>query len=248
MPQIAARTLCTTALELIGVASAEQPIHAVTAMRALQTLNTMLDAWSVERLLTWTRPRYTLPLVPSKGAYTWGTVTGEVTAADIPHPAPVRLEICLLNIGGSPAQEWPVEVLTQEQYESGVWFKDLGSSYVEAVYLEDTVPYNVLHCYPVPSMGSTLILLPWQAHSPYESYDAVLFWPSGYQDAFESNLAVRLAPFYSVQVSPELRQWAEESKRALHVINTDIGRLRLDPRRPVGVSGLGYNAAFLRGD
>ena len=166
MPSISARQIITTALRLIGVSSAEQPLSADMAQAGLEALNTMLDTWSVERLLTWTRPRYVLPLVSGQGTYTWGLVPGETTPADIPQPAPVRLEIALMNIGGSPEQEWPVEVLTQEEYESGVWFKDLVSSYVEAVYLEDTQPYNVLHCYPVPTIGYRLILLPWQAHSP----------------------------------------------------------------------------------
>ena len=89
------------------------------AESALDALNTMLDAWSVERLLTWTRPRYVLPLVADKGAYTWGLVAGETTPADISATAPVRLEIALLNIGGSPAQEWPVQILTQEEYAAG---------------------------------------------------------------------------------------------------------------------------------
>ena len=218
------------------------------AQLALDALNTMLDAWSVERLLTWTRPRYVLPLVANKGTYRWGRVPGETMPADIPHPAPVRLEICLLNIGGSPAQEWLVYVGTQEEYESGVWFKGLASPYVEAVYLEDTVPYNVLHVYPVPTGGHNLILLPWQAHSPYEAWDSVLEWPSGYQRAMHYNLAVDLAPHYGVEPSDTILRIAEESKRALYPLNLEMGRLSINPHKRVGMSGHGYNPAFLRGD
>ena len=178
------------------------PISADMAESALDALNTMLDSWSLERLLTWTRPRYTLPLVAGQGTYTWGLVAGEATPADIPHTAPVRLEICLLNIGGSPEQEWPMQILTQDEWETQVWFKDLASSYVEAVYLEDTQPYNVLHVYPVPSQVFTLVLLPWQAHSPYASWDAVLEWPNGYQRALQFNLALELGPQYGVEPSP----------------------------------------------
>lgn len=248
MPAISARSIGTTALLLLGVASAEQPIHAFMAQQALDALNTMLDSWSVERLLTWTRPRYLLPLVAGQGAYTWGLVAGETTPADIPHPAPVRLEICLLNIGGSPAQEWPVHIVTQEEWERDVWFKDLQSAYVEAVYLEDTVPYNVLHCWPVPSQVMTMYLLPWQAHSPYASWDSVLEWPNGYARAFQANLALELAPQYAVEPSPTLLRMADESKRALYPGNLDMGRLSINPQKRVGVSGHGYNPAFLRGD
>ena len=243
MPAISARSIITTALRLLGVAAAEAPISAFMAEAGLDALNTMLDSWSVERLLTWTRPRRVLQLVPGQATYTWGLQAGASLPADIPHPAPVRLDICLLNIGGSPEQEWPLQILTQEDYEAGVWFKALASSYPEMVYLEDTLPYNVLKVYPVATLPYTLILLPWQAHSPYSAYDAVLEWPAGYARAFQFNLALELAPQYEVEPSPMILRTAEESKRALYVINTEIGRLRLDPRRPVGVSGLGYRPA-----
>jgi hypothetical protein len=248
MPAISARSIGTTALRLLGVAAAEAPLSADMAQSALDALNTMLDAWSVERLLTWTRPRYALPLVADKGTYSWGVVPGETTPADIPHPAPVRLEICLLNIGGDPAQEWPVYVATQEEWEAQIWFKTLHSTYPECVYLEDTVPYNVLHVYPVPTGGHTLLLLPWQAHSPYASWDAVLEWPAGYQRAFTANLALELAPQYMVEPSPTLLRMADESKRALYPVNLEMGRLSINPQKWVGVSGHGYNPAFLRGD
>jgi hypothetical protein len=247
MPAISARSIGTTALLLLGVASGEQPISAFMAQQALDALNTLLDAWSVERLLTWTRPRYVVPLVAGQGVYTWGFVAGETTPADISHPAPVRLEIALLNIGGSPAQEWPLQILSQEDYEQGVLFKDLGSSYPEACYLEDTQPYNVLHVYPVPTFANTLILLPWQAHSPYASWDSVLEWPNGYQRAFTANLALELAPQYMVEPSPTLLRMADESKRALYPLNLTMGYLKLNPRSRVGVSGLGYNPDFLAG-
>jgi hypothetical protein len=247
MPDLSARHICETALELIGVAAADQPIDAAMAQRALQALNTMLDAWATERLLTYTRPRYVLPLVVGQGSYTWGLVEGETTPAEISAPVPVRLEIALLNIGSGREQEWPLHILTQDEYESGVGLKELQSSYPGAVYLEPTQPYAALHLYPVPTIGYRLILLPWTASSPYEHWDHALSWPNGYGEAFEQNLALRLAPRYGVQVSPDVRQLAEESKRALYPITADVGRLRLNPRRPVGTGGLGYPLDFLTG-
>lgn len=247
MPAISARQIGTTALLLLGVASGEQPISAFMAQQALDALNTMLDSWSVDRLLTWTRPRYVLPLVAGQAAYTWGLVAGETTPADISATAPVRLEIALLNIGGSPAQEWPLQILTQDDFEQGVWFKDLGSSYPEAAYLEDTVPYAVLHLYPVPTFANTLILLPWQAHSPYAAWDSVLEWPNGYQRAMQYGLALELAPQYGVEPSQTIMRIADESKRALYPVNLTMGRLSINPQKRVGVSGHGYNRDFLAG-
>jgi hypothetical protein len=232
MPDVSARAVCEGAIELIGVASAEQPIPAVMAERALQTLNTMLDAWAIERVLTYTRPKLALPLVPGRGTYTWGEVSPALPTPDVVGPPPVRLELCLLQVphngSGGLAQEWPIQVLTQDQYEAGIWMKQLQSSYPQYVYLEQSQPVAHLHIWPVPELPYTLQLSPWQASAPYAHFNHVLPWPNGYQLAFEYNLAVLLAPRYGVQVSSDIRQVAEESKRLLGNVNATVGRLTSD--------------------
>ena len=245
MPALAARQIITTALRLLGVAAHEQPISADMAEAGLDALNTMLDSWSTEQLLTYTRPKIALTLVPSRATYTWGIAT---PACDIPREPPVRLELALLTVDDtSPGLEWPLTILTQTEYESGVYTKALESSYPTSVYLEQSQPVAILHIWPVPTLPYTLQLLPWQAHSPYASYDAVLDWPQGYQRAFQFNLAMELAPQYGVEPSPVIMRIAEESKRALYPINTEVGRLSLRPGRPVGTGGLSYPRGFLEG-
>lgn len=245
MPLVSARAICETALELIGVASAEQPIPAVMAFRALQALNTMIDAWATERLLTYTRPKRSLVLVPSRQTYTWGVTT---PSADIPGEPPVRIELATLLVDPTPpGLEWPVEVIDQTQYEAGVWQKALTSSYVNIVYLEASQPVNVLHCWPVPDLPYTLFLFPWQASLPYADFNAVLSWPNGYEEAFGWNLALRLGPPYGVPVSQDIKDLAGESKRALYPINAEVGRLSLRPGRPVGAGGLSYPRGFREG-
>ena len=62
------------------------------------------------------------------------------------------------------------------------------------------------------------------------------------------NLAVELGPQYGIEPSATVLRIADESKRALYPVNMEMGRLSINPRRRVGVSGHGYNPAFLRGD
>ena len=146
MPSIAARTMCQTALELIGVASAEQSVPAVMAMRALQTLNTMLDAWSTKSSDVFTRPKIPLVLVPGRGTYTWGVST---PPADIPREPPVRLELALLTVDDTvPGLEWPLTILEQTEYEAGIYTKALESSYPTYVYLEQSQPVPCSTCGP----------------------------------------------------------------------------------------------------
>jgi hypothetical protein len=242
MPTIYARQPCTTALRLLGVAAAEQPIDADQADRALDALNSLLDAWSTDNLLTWTRPRVPLALVPGQQIYSWGLA---VPPCDIPGIPPVRLDLCLLDIGGVPVQEWEVTVLDQAQYQTYVWLKGMQSTYVEYVYLEDTVPVKRLHTWPVPQYpGYTLQLLPWPAQPQYTHWDEGLEWPNGYVRLFSYALAVEIAPEYGVEASPTVQRIAEQAKRDLAVVNARVGRLALSPGPPARTSGW---AAFVAG-
>lgn len=245
MPDLSARQIGTAALMLIGVASAEQPIHAFTAQNALEMLNAMLDSWSTERLLTFTRPKIPLVLVPGRDTYTWGV---SEPPADIPREPPVRLELALLTVEDTtPGLEWELEIFTQSEYEASVWLKGMESTYPSMLYLEASQPVARLHVWPIPQHAYTLQLLPWSAHAPYAGWDDVLPWPNGYQRAMTWNLALELAPQYGAEPSPLIIRTAEESKRAIFPINVEVGRLSLTPGRPRGGTPYGYPRSFLTG-
>jgi hypothetical protein len=245
MPEISARQIGTTALRLLGVAAHEQPLTADMAESALDALNAMLDSWVLEKLLTYTRPKIPLVLVPGQGIYTWGIST---PASDIPREPPVRLDMALLTVEDTtPGLEWEVEIFTQSEYQSTLWMKGMESAYPSLVYLEPTQPVARLHVWPVPQTAYTLQLLPWTAHAPYESWDHALSWPNGYQRAMQFNLALELAPQYGVEPSPLILRTAEDSKRAIFPINVEVGRLSLTPGRPRGGTPFGYPRGFYTG-
>lgn len=244
MPLIYARQPCTTALRLLGVAASEEPISSDMAQAALEALNSLLDAWSTESLLTYTRPKIPLALVPGQQVYTWGEATPTFTP-DIAGVPPVRLELCLLEIGGAPMQDWQITVLDQAQYETSIWLKTMPSTYVDYVYLEDTQPVKRLHVWPVPQLpGYTLQLLPWPAQPQYTHWDAGLEWPNGYLRLFSYALAVELAPQYMAEASPTVQRIAEQARRDLAPVNARVGRLSLNPSGPPRTSGW---AAFVAG-
>lgn len=229
MPDIAAREVGTAALLLLGVASAEQPIQAHMAETTLHALNSLLSSWATERLLTFTRPKLPLPLAPGRGTYSWGLPSPARPTPDVAQPPPVRLELALLQVpNGALALEWPLTVLTQTEYEAGLWIKDVLSSYPASVYLEMSQPTAVLHVWPVPTLPSTLHLFPWSARQPYTHWDHVLPWPEGYARPMTYNLAVDLGPLYGVEPAPTIVRIAEESKRLLGNVNAQVGRMTSD--------------------
>lgn len=245
MPALSARQIGTAALLMLGVASAEQPISAFMAENTRDALNSMLDSWSTEKLLVYSRPKIPLVLVPGRSTYTWGLST---SACDIPREPPVKLELALLTVEDTaPGLEWELQILDQYTYEAGIQIKQLTSSQPTAVYLDPTQPVATLHAWPVPDLPYILQLLPWMAHSPYGGWDDVLEWPNGYQRPMVYNLACDIGPQYGVEPSPTILRIADESKRALYPINATVGRLSLRPGRPVGGTALGYPRGFREG-
>lgn len=242
MPLIYARQPCTTALRLLGVAAADSPIEADMAQAALEALNSLLDAWSTDTLLTYTRPKIALPLVAGQQVYTWGDMAPPCDIAGVP---PVRLDLCLLEIGGSPVEDWQITVLDQTQFETQIWLKTMQSTYVEYVYLEPTRPVALLHTWPVPTAPAcTLQLIPWPAQPQYTHWDEGLEWPNGYLRMLSYSLAVELAPQYGVEASPTVQRIAEQTKRDLAPINARVGRLALQPGRGLPMSSW---ASFVAG-
>lgn len=242
MPTIYGRQPCTTALRLLGVAAAEQGIEADMAQRALEALNSLLDAWSTHRLLTFNRPKIPLALLPGQGVYLWGVTDPPCDVVGVP---PVRLELCLLTVAGAQQEDWVVGILDQRQYEEGVYLKLMQSTFPEYVYLADTQPVKTLYVWPVPSAsGHTLQLLPWPAHPQYTHWDEGLEWPQGYLRLMSSNLAVELAPEYGLEASPTVQRLAAQALADLAPINFRPGRLQMQPG---GAPRLSRLAAFYGG-
>ena len=118
MPAISARQIGTRRLRLLGVAvQRSSPISAF--MARVRPRRPQYDARClVRRASPDLDPR---ALRPAPGRLTRVSTRGGWSLARRPprtsrHPAPVRLEICLLNIGGTPDQEWPLTILTQEEW------------------------------------------------------------------------------------------------------------------------------------
>lgn len=212
MPTV--RSLIRRSLLLLGVISATEPMTADEAQDGLDTLNALLASWANERLTLFHIPRVDVPLVPSKGVYTWGP------GGDIARARPLRLDGAVLRVDdGGTAMDWPVAVLSQAEYEQGVMLKGLESTYPCAVYYETSYPLGVLHVYFVPQMAHTLGLFPVVPLTAFPSIDATVELPSGYERLLVSGLAVDLSPSYGKEVSPTIAGMLAQAMSAIKRTN-----------------------------
>jgi hypothetical protein len=142
------------------------------------------------------------------------------------------------------AYDYPLEVLERQEQYAGISWKAMTSTLPIAVYYAPQVPLGEVFLWPIPTVDITLVVYPWQPLRQFPSLDTELDFPPGYPRALRLALALEASASYGVQPSPVLVRNADEAKRAIYPINTDIGRLRLNPGAGVPSSGL---ADFLAG-
>ena len=215
------RSLIRGAMRLIGVVESAENVPANEAQDALEALNAMLQSWSLERLLIWHIGRLSVPLLTGKQTYTWGP------GGDIAGLRPLRLENALLNLGtevsASGPLEWPVVILSQEEYERRLWLKAMGSQYVLAVYLETSFPLARLHVWPVPFDSTTsLELFPWLPLTAVPDLDTEIAYPPGYERMLRFGLAVELAPEYGRTVSAEVASGFISARANIKTVNVIV--------------------------
>ena len=224
MANITVRALIRRSLLLLGVISASESMEATEAQDGLDTLNAMMASWSNEKLFIFHTPRVAVPLVPSKGTYSWGP------GGDIAGPRPLRLDGALLQVDDtSEPIEWPLAVWDQVAYEAGIAQKGLSSGYPLGVWLEPQYPLAVLHVYFVPQRPYTLALFPCLPLTRFDALNSVVSLPEGYERALVVGLAVEMAPMYGKEATPTLVGALAQSVSALKRQNTIVPRLTTDP-------------------
>jgi hypothetical protein len=236
------RDLITASLlDLGAIASGETPT-ANEAADSLRAVNLLLESWRLESLLVYAVDTVTLACTGAS-SYTWGT------GGTINQPRPVRLDKAALRLQTDPTLDYPVEVLTDEQYES-IGLKGMPSTLTSAVYLDRAYPLANLYTWPVQASGATLLLYPWHPLSAFASLDTTVSLPPGYERALQKNLALEVAPQYRDCVLPAaLAAQAIEAKALLKRSNARPRFLQLPAGLPTGRSRRGTDrAAFLRGD
>ena len=215
------RTLIRGALRLIGAYESGENLPANEAQDALEALNGMLSSWSTERLLIWHVGRLSVPLLPGQSVYTWGP------GGDIAGLRPLRLENALLNlgtsVGASGPLEWPVVILSQEEYERRLWLKQMGSTYVLAVYLETSFPLARLHVWPVPLDTTTsLELFPWLPLTAVPDLDTEIVYPPGYERMLRAGLACELCAEYGREIPPAVLSMLVQAKTNVKTVGVIV--------------------------
>lgn len=218
----------SSAMRLIGVlASGEQP-EAAEAADALVISNSMLDAWTAERLMIFTVNRsgpYTL--TPGQQTYTLGPGGGTFNLTATRPPRITGMGVIVLTNPLQPL-ELPVEMLTDEQW-AAIPVKNIQSSIPLRCWDDGGFPQRTLSFWCVPNTVVQIVPYVWQALTKFADLTTDYTFPEAYEKAIRYSLAVDLAPEYGAELRPEVVSQALSSRAAIKSMNSPIIELRCDP-------------------
>lgn len=213
--------LIKSSLRLIGqLGPGRSPGTSETA-DALFVLNSMLEAWNVERQNIYRVSRDTYTLTASLQPHTIGSA-GTFNVA-----RPIRVENAgVISVGGET--EYPLEMWSAQRW-AGETSKTLTSDIPAALYYEPAFPLGKLYLWPIPTTAATLALYTWAQLTGFANAAETVSFPPGYADAIRYNLAVKLAPEWGRVPRPDVSQMAIDSLAKIKSLNTPSLEMSCDP-------------------
>lgn len=208
------------ALRNLGViASGDQPAADELA-DGLSALNEMMALWSADGLLIYSVTRENFTLTPGTASYTMGSGGAFNTIRPI--------QITEAFIRDSSGTDYPVDVKDRKYYERIEIKTTQGRP--DKLYLAPEYPLAKVYLYPTPSLAEALYLDSWKALTAFATVDTVISLPDEYRGALSSNLAIYIAPEYSVSPSQALAVKAGSSKATITKLNMGVApEVRFDP-------------------
>ena len=197
-------TLIRDALLDIGVISPIDRITAEMADDGLRKLNTLLQSWSVEKLLPYAPTYETFTLSTGVASYTWGS--GGTWATTRP------IEIVNVDVTVDGVSYPVYEMQLSTYYNIGV---KSTTGTPERFYFAPEYPLAKVYLYPAPASTYTLSVNSFKPLVSYTDLTETISLPDEYLAPLELYLAMALAPQYDMQISQIFYTEAMKAKDVL---------------------------------
>ncbi len=215
-------TMILRSMRMIGEKTRGATLTSDEQVECLAEFNTMLDSWSIERLMCYQVTQEGFPLSSSTASYTIGS------GGTFNTTRPTKIvDPCFVRDSSSLDSE--VTIIGSEQYGRIVQ-KSAGVTYPQWLYYDQGFSASglgTISVYPAPSAGLTLYINSWKQLGSVSTISAQFSFPPGYQLAVESNFAIHLAAG-AIPASAEVAKIARDSKAAIKSINLPDSVMRLD--------------------
>lgn len=227
-----ARTIIRNALRDIGAIGMAQTPAPEEEQAAFSILNRMIDAWSIDHLLTYALGWTSFAITSAMTSRTIG-VGGQVNVARPPWIGPSSY----VRVG---TEDYPLPTLTPDQW-ARIDEKTLAADRPYGVYYEPSSPLGVLHFYP--QGDCTVYLNVPTALSQFATVNTDYTFAPGNEDAITLSLSERLCRPFTRPVPNTLTRDAALARDALRKNNFRTPELFM----PQAERSYSYSA-FLAGD
>jgi hypothetical protein len=204
-------TMVINSLIMLGAKEIGGTLTAAEQTHYLAKLNSMLESWSLERLMCYQVVEESKALTASDGTYTIGS------GGDWDTARPTK--IVQAWIRDSDNEDTPLKVINADSYNS-IPAKTTDGTYPEYLYYDGAFVAGLasIYLYPEPSASLTLYISSWKQLQSFATISTTLVLPPGYQRAIEYNFAIEEAGGLR-DVPASVIKIARESKAAIKNVN-----------------------------
>lgn len=213
------------ALDLTDAVGADQQLTAEELQVCLRTFNRLLDNWSTQSLAVYGLANQTFNTVNGQATYTIGVGGNWNTTR------PIRIAELAYSVYNNVS--FNCTAITQGQYDAIVNKTQTQQFPYFFLYVNEN-PLGQVTLWPVPNQVTPITFSIERVLTQITDVYTELVFPPGYEEAFEYNLAVRLASRFSTPIPPEVAAQAASSLG-------DIKKANHSQRKRVMVSGIEYS-------
>jgi hypothetical protein len=219
--------VATTALELIeaamsklGKLAAGDTVSAEDAAVCLKRLNSMTLSLENEGLFNYTTTNTTATLPAATTSRTIGP------AMQIAMVRPIRL------LKGSFSRlsgiDYPLDPISEQEYNEISLKSSIGAVAPCVCFFDGGNPTGIVYFWPTAGSSVELHLISPAPGGVATTTASTYDFPPGYQDMYENNLAIAIAPDFNMTPSPLVIGMATEGKRLLKRSNYRVPQMTLD--------------------
>ena len=235
--------LISSSARLAGILASGENLVGNEPADCLVILQQMMDEWQADGLKIFTVNINIFPFVLGQQVYTLGSGGN----FNIPRPAHIQRMGCQILSNPTQPSEVPITLLDDDGW-ANVRVKNISGSYPLFCYDDGAFPLRNLNFWVIPGLASNVVIYSWQPLTSWPDLAVTdVTFPPAYLQAIRYNLAVKLAPEFSVPLDASFQlvaQTAEMSLKALKDLNLPSPVLKCDP----GLSGTGASQYDWRSD
>lgn len=232
--------LIRAAMRLIQVSAVDVDLTANELQDGLESLNRMLDSWSLDELMIYEVKRETFPLIVNENPYTIGVGATWNTSR------PTKIVQAYLTLTNGPLPvDYPMQVINFDDYND-IRLKTLSTNFPAYLYYQPSFPIAECYIYPLYAANGpytspgTITLTSWKPFSMIVDPSHPISLPPGYWEAIVFNLAIRIAEEYQFDIRPTTVALGTSALMRLKRMNQRTFTLQTDPAL-MNTSQMRYN-------